>query len=341
MRALASIRKISDIQPIPNADAIVVASVDGWKVVIRKDEFQIGDLAIYVEIDSWVPTELAPFLSKGHEPRKYNDVAGERLRTIKLRKQVSQGLLLPASIIESKVEEGQDVTELLNIQKWERPLPSQMQGVGTTFPSCIPRTNQERVQNLSVDYFIHDTWETSIKLDGSSMTVFINNNEENEDVFGVCSRNWLLTDNEENAHNTFIRMANKLNYVSILQTVKDVLGFNFAVQGEIMGPGIQGNRETLDEIEFFVFDIYNIDEARYLLPNERMQVVNILGWDHVPILNKNIALASMSIDDIIELANKQKSLNHQIAEGIVFKSTTTQNNSFKSISTRFLLKGGD
>ena len=94
MRKLASIRRIADIQPIEGADAIVVATIDGWKVVVKKDEFNVGDLAVYLEIDSWVPHDLAPFLSKGNEPREYGGVKGERLRTIKLRGTTSQGLLL-------------------------------------------------------------------------------------------------------------------------------------------------------------------------------------------------------------------------------------------------------
>lgn len=93
-RKLASIRRIADIQPIEGADAIEVATVDGWKLVVKKNEFKVGDLAVYLEIDSWVPHELAPFLSKGQEPREYNGVKGERLRTIKLRGTTSQGLLL-------------------------------------------------------------------------------------------------------------------------------------------------------------------------------------------------------------------------------------------------------
>jgi RNA ligase (TIGR02306 family) len=104
MRKLATIRRIADIQPIEGADAIEVATVDGWKVVIKKNEFKVGDLAVYLEIDSWIPHELAPFLSKGQEPREYNGVKGERLRTIKLRGTTSQGLLL-------KIENCFDVIE--------------------------------------------------------------------------------------------------------------------------------------------------------------------------------------------------------------------------------------
>ena len=93
MRKLATIRKIDALTPITGADAIECAHVGGWKVVVKKGEYIAGDLAVYIEIDSWVPTTLAPFLSKGNYPRVYNEVEGERLRTVKLRGQVSQGLL--------------------------------------------------------------------------------------------------------------------------------------------------------------------------------------------------------------------------------------------------------
>lgn len=99
MRKLATIETILDIQPIPEADAIEVATVRGWKVVIKKGEFSVGDTVVYCEIDSWIPTELAPFLSKGSEPKEFNGIKGERLRTVKLRGQVSQGLILPLSTL--------------------------------------------------------------------------------------------------------------------------------------------------------------------------------------------------------------------------------------------------
>lgn len=93
-RKLASIQRIEEIKDIENADAIQAYRVLGWWVVDRKGQHKVGDLVIYLEIDSWVPYELAPFLSKGQEPREYNGVKGERLRTIKLRGTTSQGLLL-------------------------------------------------------------------------------------------------------------------------------------------------------------------------------------------------------------------------------------------------------
>jgi RNA ligase (TIGR02306 family) len=87
-RKMATVRKIIEINPIPDADAIEVAVVDGWKVVVKKDEFNVNDIVVYCEIDSWIPFDLAPFLSKGKEPREYNGVKGERLKTVKLRGQI-------------------------------------------------------------------------------------------------------------------------------------------------------------------------------------------------------------------------------------------------------------
>jgi RNA ligase (TIGR02306 family) len=100
MRKMATIRKIDDIRPIEGADAIECAVVGGWQVVVKKGEYNVGDLAVYLEIDSFVPHELAPFLSKGQEPREFNGVKGERLRTVKLRGVTSQGLLLPLKRVE-------------------------------------------------------------------------------------------------------------------------------------------------------------------------------------------------------------------------------------------------
>lgn len=208
-RKLASVRKIADIQPIPGADAIDVATIDGWKVVVKKGEFQIGDLAIYFEIDSWIPKDVAPFLNKG---RTYNGVEGERLRTVKLRGQVSQGLLLPVNCIHGHatventatgigmiVNEGIDLTEFLNIQKYEKPLPGALVGVARgSFPSFLRKTDQERAQNMTRDLRRWEDegamWEVTEKLDGSSMTCYLH-----EDVFGVCSRNLDLLETEGNA----------------------------------------------------------------------------------------------------------------------------------------------
>jgi RNA ligase (TIGR02306 family) len=172
MRKLATVRKIDALEPIDGADLIETAVIGGWKVVVKKGEFTVGQLATYFEIDSWIPTELAPFLtSEGKEPREYNGIKGERLRTVRLRKQISQGLLLPITVLYSAVEnrlkelgvaletiplivnEDDDVSDLLNIHKYEPPMSTQLAGMAKgNFPSFIPKTDEERC--LSADTLI-------------------------------------------------------------------------------------------------------------------------------------------------------------------------------------------
>ncbi len=336
MRKLASIRRIADIQPIEGADAIVVATVDGWKVVVKKDEFQVGDLAVYLEIDSWVPTELAAFLSKGQEPREYNGVKGERLRTVKLRGQVSQGLLLKldAEGVKGKLfftlpEEGADLTEILGIQKWEPEIPAQLAGqVRGLFPtSLIPKTDQERIQNCFQE--IQDkgdvTYEVTMKLDGTSCTIF-----RWEGELRVCSRNLELKINEENKDNTLVAMALKIG---------DSIPDGFAFQGELMGNGIQGNREGFKEHQFFVFDVFNMFSHLYVGPTARREVCKELKLEHVPVFGTAMP-APRNVEEGLALA-EGPSIVHKVREGLVWKCNEDPSFSFKTISNQFLLKGGD
>ena len=353
MRKLASIRKIADIRPIQDADAIEVAVVDGWKVVVKKGEYNVGDLAIYIEIDSWVPNALAPFLSKGSEPREYNGVTGERLRTVKLRGQVSQGLLLQKTVLDgfgthyvnvdgnvperwvtndykvAELIEGYDLTEYLGIQKWEPVLPAQLQGqVRGLFPTnLIPKTDQERIQNCFPEIQAKGdvTYEVTMKLDGTSCTIF-----RWEGELRVCSRNLELKVNDENKDNTLVAMALKIG---------DRIPEGFALQGELMGPNIQGNREQLKEHQFFVFDVFNIFTHLYASPIVRRDVCNTLSLKHVPVLGTDWT-APQSVEEGLALA-EGPSITHKIREGLVWKCNEDPSFSFKTISTKFLLQGGD
>lgn len=348
MRKMASIRSIDNIEPITGADSIEVATVGGWKVVVKKGEFKTNDLVVYLEIDSWVPTSLAPFLSKGKEPKVFNGVEGERLQTVKLRGQISQGLLLPIDCTtisdgEGSVSEGDDVTEFLGIQKWERPLPTQLQGQAKgNFPSFIRKTDQERCQNLQKNIFVDWKdleWEISLKLDGSSLTGYYNNGET-----GICSRNLELMDNDENSGNSFIQTFNSSGLKDAIKSI----GRNVAVQGEMMGEKIQGNRENLTGTILFIFDVFDIDNQQYMTPQDRLEFINLLfknGYtgDIAPILNSKTTLHNIGISNITDLLSfaDGESINNPVREGVVFKCVTNGDISFKAISNKFLLKGGD
>jgi len=354
-RKLASIKPITHIKPIPDADAIECAIVDGgWPVVVKKGEYKPGDVAVYLEIDSWVPHELAPFLSKGQEPREYNGVRGERLRTVKLRGQVSQGLLLPFTAqfaiklgapAGAKFTDyvGQDVTEMLGVQKWEPPIPAQLQGqMKGPFPHFVPKTDQERCQNLRAEIFEDhrgELYEVTVKLDGSSTTIYVKDGE-----VGVCSRNIDLYETEGNS---FWKVAREQNIIEPLLEFCKENKVELALQGELIGEGIQGNPEQLKGQRFYLFDIYNITEGCYITSNERLGILYILNYEgadveHVPVLDPrfDVTGAFYTVDDIVNFA-EGTSLNPQTKrEGVVFKSLTSDF-TFKAISNSYLLKHKD
>ena len=355
MRKLASVQKIEEVKDIPNADRIQAYRVQGWWVVDQKDKYQVGDKVIYCEVDSWIPHELAPFLSKGQEPKEYNGVKGNRLRTIKLKGQLSQGLILPISLkpLDNPINTefsfighdlGSDVSSILGIQKWEAPIPAQLQGVTKgNFPSFIKKTDQERAQNLwdwiEEEGILDVPVEITTKLDGSSITVYCNKGE-----VGVCSRNLDLKLDQEG--NTFVDTAMKSGILDKLKQIHHNTARSLAIQAELMGEGIQKNREGLKGHDFFIYDIWDIDRQCYLGHAERMVSLRMIdpeySYYHVPVLYSNQTLRDIGVetlDDLLKLA-EGPSLNNPVREGIVIKAMGGSF-SFKAISNKFLMKNGD
>ena len=360
MRKLASIKRIQEIKLIEGADLICAYRVDGWWVVDQKEKYSVGDLVVYCEIDSFLPHTLVPSLSRGKEPREFEGVKGERLRTIRLKGQISQGLLLPVyndftgtylmcysedtDEYSVTVSEDDDVTEVLGILKYERPLPAQLAGQAKgNFPSFIPKTDETRIQSLSKGLKLWSDQnlqvEISEKLDGSSMTVFFRNNAMNDAddfiaEFGVCSRNLQLKETEGNS---FWGAARKYN----LEEKLTALDRNIAIQGELVGPGIQGNKYKLTDIDFYVFTVYDIDKGEYLSSADRLELCEKLGLKHVPVLG-TMTLENQTVDSLLQLAESKSQLNVKTErEGLVFKGITDTRVHFKTISTRFLLKFED
>ena len=328
-RKLATIRRIDAIGPIDGADAIEVATVGGWKVVVKRGEFTAGDLALYIEIDAWCPTGVAPFLSKCKEPREYSGVKGERLRTIRLRGQISQGLILHYV---GDGREGDDLTEALGIQKWELPVSAQLQGMARgNFPHFLRKTDQERIQNIPEVFDsqnLEAEYEATIKLDGSSMTYWVKEGE-----WGVCSRNLDLK--LDQVGNTFVDTAARIFSHQRFDKLRET--GNIAIHGELMGQGVQGNREGLSRHEFFVFDIWDIETQSYWTPKAVREWCALYNVPHVPLICiMPLQCFGGSIDDLLVMAGNAMSLNNPVAEGLVFKRVDGKF-SFKVISNKFLL----
>ncbi len=197
------------------------------------------------------------------------------------------------------------------------------------FPVLVPKTDQERIQNLtrSFEQYQQDTWSITEKLDGSSCTFYL----DDEDVFHVCSRNLDLKEDEANS---FWKVARKFQ-------IEDVMRRNFmkgmAIQGEMIGEGIQGNQYKT-QLDFYVYDMYNTHTGQYILPIQLKAACERLGLKHVPILCEATEIKEQTIQSLLEYAEGKSVLNGSNREGVVFKSNTVHDRSFKAISNSWLLK---
>jgi RNA ligase (TIGR02306 family) len=338
MRKLASIQRIKALDPIEGADAIEKATVLGWQLVVKKGEYKVGDLAVYCEIDSIMPDRPEfEFL----KPR------GMRVRTIRLRGQVSQGICFPLSVLpkDFKIEEDADCTQVLGIEKFEPPIPACLSGISKgKFPSFIPKTDETRVQVLQdvLDKYKGEKCYVTEKIDGSSVTYYINNGE-----FGVCSRNLELVEDEENS---LWKVARQLDIENKMRS----LNRNIALQGELMGEGIQSNKLKLKGQTAFFFNAFDIDKFIYLSFSELKELLEKFQLPMVPLITTDYVLEN-DIPAIIKMATlKSKICTDVWAEGIVIRPLEDKIEkligndyfkndrvSFKAINPEFLLKYGE
>jgi hypothetical protein len=359
MRKLASIQEIAEINKIDGADNVSVATILGWSVVIaNKDSFSVGDLVIFIEPDSLMPEKPEyEFLRQ----RKF------RVRTIRLRGQVSQGLVLPMAVLPIKkagYRYGEDVTEILGVRKhdpqgdienrlaaeqasreknkikkflsrysWFRRLFAKNKRGG--FPSFISKTDEERVQNLPhiCEEEKRTLFDITEKIDGQSGTWFLVRHKGlfgTKYSFGVCSRRILLNRPD---NSSYWQMAKKYAVEKVLRNLIGNESF-VCLQGEICGPSIQGNKYGLKENDLWAFNlIYPSGKISTLLAKE---ILYREGIQFVPVLGVGFTLPK-TVNELLEMANGFSALNPDVLrEGIVIRNYE-KNISFKAISPRFLL----
>lgn len=377
-RKLATVVVVDELLPIEGADRIELAIVKGWQVVVQKGLYVPGvTKAVFCEVDSLLDTERPYFNSLATLSSKLLHVVDgrthARIKTMKLRKQLSQGFCIPLSEtgVPVDIEIGADLTKALGVVKYEKTEEKDMNNSGATgvktgttalgFPKFIPKTDQTRVQNITHMYNKAveqgEEFEESFKLDGSSLTAFVR-----DGVAGVASRNvgfrvedekrgWFATLRRfvslartrglRNARwervvkkddNQFTRVTAKQGLIEAIR--RD--GRNLAIQGELCGPAIQKNFEGMQEDTFFCYDVFLIDEQRYMLPAERIKFCIDNKVKHVPIEYTG-PLKAKTVADALVRADGVSGLHGKYREGFVYKSTT-RDFSFKVISNTYLLK---
>ena len=371
-RKLASIQTVKAILPIEGADRIEVVQILNWKCVAKKGEFSVGDNVIYFEIDSLLP-DIPEFewLKGSSWSQKLNKY---KISTHKFRDQISQGLvvpidklkeiysqinntkLFPANIISPM--EGDDLTEQLRIEKYDPPVSDGPLGGIILHEWYVPKTDEERIQVCAEDVlpvYINsqpDTWYASIKLDGTSCTAGLF-----DDAFLIGGRNQWYKD--ENMYTNTVNKYGHGDLKSRLEKYKAENGLYVVFQGELCGPNIQSNRLGLKEKEWFIFNAFVSDTGEngsYTKCDlsHMLKLCDEFELKHVPIIDTKDKFDFKETTDIDETVNNllkyvdnikyrayfEDASPNQIAEGVVFR-TNDMTNSFKVVSNKFLLKGGE
>jgi hypothetical protein len=352
MSNLASAQKIICLNPIPGADLIVTATVLGWQIVVKKDEFKVGDLVAYIQIDTVVPeTEQFEFLRE----RAF------RVRTIKLRKQISQGLIVPLPA--GNWKEGDDLTDALGVKKYEKGgetpgvlprkpkvwykkwwyilkytylvklFPNLNTFNRNRFPKhLVPITDEERIQNIPhvVEQYKGKEFVISEKLDGSSITIIRERKWNGKPKYRVCSRRFELFNDKNEWHQVFYstKFADHMENLAAWFKTPHII-----VQGEFIGKP-QGNRYQLKENEIRLFNIY-VDGKRV-----RQDVFYVacgeLGIPCCPFLFQDSM--EFGLPEILKFAEGKSTLHPNVErEGLVFRCIE-DGLSFKVISNKYLLE---
>ena len=361
----------------------MTADLLGWHCVTQvSNGFKPGDLVVYFEIDSLLPLSnpAFDFLKDPNKPAATH----HRLKTKRFKKQIAQGLILPLDAIRTPgsdipvlmprdeydaqepgiwqavvkpVEEGDDLTELLGIEKYEPEMPAQLRGISKgSFPYFLVKTDETRIQaapNLLLNRRGERVYATE-KLDGSSHTSWFYPNEGAAEIglpvspddhdrgytFGVASRNLNLARSEDNA---FWKTADKYE---LKRKLKEY-GRPLAIQGEMFGPGIQDNKLKRATVDLNVFNIYDLVTKQFLDRDDFNKVVADLGLTPVPTVYEDFIL-DHTVDQLVTMAQIKSSYNKDVwAEGIVirpFKESIEHRFgrfSFKVINLEFLLKHGE
>jgi len=334
-RPMATITKILNKESIEGAERIELYTVYGWKVVGQKDEFQEGDLCVYVVIDSVFPDNF----------KKTQFLEGKPLKTRLMRGVYSQGLIFPVSWLHeergidiSLLREDDDVTSVIGIKKWvTRDEMSQYVDTSkNSFPSCVPKTDEPRIQNNPklLKTLIGNEIVITRKEDGCSAT-YIYDAKEKE--FKVCSRNCVVQ--PDKLDKSVIHYFNVSNSFDIEKKMEQY-GKSLAIQGEIVGPSINGNKLKLSKLDFRVFNIYDIEKQVYISTTDMIQLCNEFGFNTVPILY--IGSTDARTETVQTMLSYVETIEYNKdcpAEGIVVRTNNcSPRTSFKVISNKFLLK---
>lgn len=307
---LATIEIVKAIFPIDGADRIESCQVNGWTSVVPKNTFKVGDRVVFIPIDTIL--DPAPWNSAFHN--KNNPASPIRVKTKKLCGVISSGLVFHTNILPDPFyvpEIGEDVSGLIGgITKYVKQIPEQLQGIAKgDFPRhIVSKTDEDNL--LSNPQVLDelkecDTIVCTLKYDGTSLTVI----KENDGTFRVCSRNLELEDGD----NIYWKIVKKYD-------LQNLVGEGMSIAAEIVGNGIQGNPLKLEDTEFRVFNIKDLNDNSYLSYDDIVLTLEDSGLPIVQEVARFVGedIKNISLESLQKLANDQK-YGSNPAEGIVIR----------------------
>lgn len=359
-RKLATIRTVGKILPIEGKDRIVLAHIDGWQVIVKKDEFKEGDLAVYCEIDSVLPDKPEfEFLRKNNF----------RIRTMRMGGVRSEGICFPLSILpKGDYKVGDDVTEIIGIKKYESPTEQRerlqeerrMEQTATKFgkymmrykwyrrirlgkkkdkgfPSFIKKTDEERIQNMPWVLENKEPMVVTEKIDGSSITMVLMRKKsvfpwKKKYEYVVCSRNLRLS----NDGNKYWQCSDRY---SVPRVLENIIGKHewVSIQGEMIAEGVQKNKYHVSTPDVYVFNL--IYPTGRMGTVEAKKIIEDNGMKFVPVLDENYILPD-TVDEMLDYAHGESKLYPTLREGVVIRSKDGKR-SFKAVDPLFLIKHGE
>ena len=319
MQKIASIREITDIKQIDKSENFERAIIDGgWSVVVEKNQYSSGQKVVYIQPGAWIPSKLASVGESGI----YKGIRGGQLKIIKKSGIYSEGMIIPLDKIKN-ISEDSDIDQIYNVQKWERIISEEFSGVSKgVYPSYIETPSYDHCQNLNHQIFnehINDQYEITTKLDGIPMSVYVKGGR-----VGVFSNGINF---KETPTNYFWKLARNINIIEkIKEFYEDSNKWNFAIHGVVVGEGIYANAEKIKERRFFMHDIYDITNKKFVDPEKRHKLYIPLSegtlLDHLPVLANRVTMPyiAKNMDELVAYADGPSIAPFTKRKGLVFKS---------------------
>ncbi len=319
---LASIETIKTLEKHPNADALDIATVLGYRCIVARDAFSVGEKVVLIQPDTVLPDE--PWAEMFRK-------RSNRVKACRLRGEWSFGIVMPVSTWpDLSLEVGSEVSEIIGVSKYEPPAPQDLSAAGY-LPRGLPKTDEERWQNIEALPY-GEVCDITLKIDGSSLSVFARKLEDGTWETGITSRSLCLKADCDNKYTRGVAKYDILNKLLAYCQKHDV---SLSLRGELYGNGIQGfgkNPHGQLPLDFAAFSVYNMDELKYEGPNNTHyyeKVCTELNIPTVPMLEKAVILTPEHIDKYSMLIDK---VDGKPFEGVVVKH---KEGSFKIINLQY------